>query len=41
MLLSSIKKMTTLHIKNMVCDRCKKVIQDELANLGVECILLN
>ena len=28
--------MTTLHIKNMVCDRCKKVIQDELANLGVE-----
>ncbi|MEO9484027.1 MAG: AraC family transcriptional regulator [Ekhidna sp.] len=28
--------MTTLHIKNMVCDRCKKVIKDELTNLGVE-----
>ncbi len=28
--------MTTLHIKNMVCDRCKKVIKDELTTLGVE-----
>ena len=28
--------MSTLHIKNMVCDRCKKVIKDELTALGVE-----
>ncbi|MEP0368601.1 MAG: helix-turn-helix domain-containing protein [Cyclobacteriaceae bacterium] len=28
--------MTTLHIKNMVCDRCKKVIKDELTTLGVK-----
>ncbi len=27
--------MSTLHIKNMVCDRCKKVIKDELTALGV------
>lgn len=27
---------TILHIKNMVCDRCKKVIKDELTSLGVE-----
>ncbi|MEQ8473640.1 MAG: helix-turn-helix domain-containing protein [Marinoscillum sp.] len=26
----------TLHIKNMVCDRCKKVITDTLTTLGVE-----
>ncbi|MEP2770629.1 MAG: helix-turn-helix domain-containing protein [Fulvivirga sp.] len=30
--------MTTLHIKNMVCDRCKKVIRDEVESLGVEVI---
>ena len=28
--------MKELRIKNMVCDRCKKVINDELTNLGVE-----
>ncbi|MEP1033158.1 helix-turn-helix domain-containing protein [Ekhidna sp.] len=28
--------MSILHIKNMVCDRCKKVINDELIALGVE-----
>lgn len=26
----------TLHIKNMVCKRCIKVVQDELENIGVE-----
>ena len=25
---------TTLHIKNMVCNRCIKVVQDELSALG-------
>jgi len=30
--------MTTLHIKNMVCDRCKKVIKDELMRIGVEVV---
>ncbi len=25
---------TTLHIKNMVCNRCIKVVQEELTNLG-------
>lgn len=30
--------MTTLYIKNMVCDRCKKVIKDELMGIGVEVI---
>ena len=24
-----------LHIKNMVCDRCKKVVRDELGKLGI------
>jgi AraC family transcriptional regulator len=24
-----------LHIKNMVCDRCKKVVQEEMAKLGI------
>lgn len=28
--------METFQIKNMVCDRCKKVIQDELSAIGVE-----
>ena len=28
--------MTTLYIKNMVCDRCKKVIKNELMGIGVE-----
>jgi len=27
---------TTLYIKNMVCDRCIKVVRDELAKLGYE-----
>ncbi len=30
--------MTTLHIKNMVCDRCKKVLKDELMGIGVEVV---
>jgi len=30
--------MTTLHIKNMVCDQCKKVIKDELMGIGVELV---
>jgi AraC-like DNA-binding protein len=30
--------MTTLHIKNMVCDRCKKVVKEELQRLGVEVV---
>lgn len=29
-------KKLTLHIKNMVCSRCIKVVYDELKNLGVE-----
>ncbi|NUN46722.1 helix-turn-helix transcriptional regulator [bacterium] len=28
-------KVTTLAIKNMVCDRCIRVVRDELANIGV------
>lgn len=28
--------MTTLHIKNMVCDRCKMVVRQELEKLGVK-----
>lgn len=28
--------MTTLHIKNMVCDRCKKVVKEGLQRIGVE-----
>lgn len=32
--------MTTLRIKNMVCDRCKKVIHDELTAVGVEVVSL-
>ena len=27
---------TTLHIKNMVCNRCIKVVGDELASLGID-----
>lgn len=27
--------MTTLHIKNMVCDRCKRVVKEELEALGL------
>ncbi|MDX2444651.1 MAG: helix-turn-helix domain-containing protein [Bacteroidales bacterium] len=27
---------TTLHIKNMVCNRCIKVVKDEFSNLGVD-----
>ena len=29
---------TTLHIKNMVCSRCKRVIQEDLAALGLDVI---
>lgn len=29
-------KTTSLHIKNMVCNRCIKVVKDELAKLGIE-----
>ena len=29
---------TTLYIKNMVCDRCIKVVSEELTNLGYEVI---
>jgi AraC family transcriptional regulator len=32
---------TTLHIKNMVCDRCIKVISEELTNLGYEVKKIN
>ena len=28
--------MTTLYIKNMVCDRCKKVLKDELMGIGAK-----
>ncbi len=28
-------KTTTLHVKNMVCDRCLKVVRKELENLGL------
>ena len=30
--------LTTLHIKNMVCDRCKKVLSTELRGIGVDLI---
>lgn len=30
------KKKITLHIKNMVCDRCVKVVRDELTKLGYD-----
>lgn len=33
--------MTTLHIKNMVCDRCIKVVHEELKGLGVEVVSVN
>ncbi|MEO6284437.1 MAG: helix-turn-helix transcriptional regulator [Dyadobacter sp.] len=29
-----------LHIKNMVCDRCKRVVRDELEGLGIELTLV-
>ncbi len=32
----SFKPNTTLHIKNMVCNRCIKVIKDELEKLGIK-----
>ena len=28
--------MTTLYIKNMVCDRCKLVVRQELERLGFQ-----
>jgi AraC family transcriptional regulator len=32
---------TTLYIKNMVCDRCIKVVSEELTNLGYEVKKIN
>lgn len=32
---------TTLFIKNMVCDRCVKVVKDELIKLGFEILQVN
>lgn len=33
--LSNMEKFTTLHIKNMVCNRCIKVVNDEFTKLGL------
>jgi AraC family transcriptional regulator len=34
------KKTTVLHIKNMVCPRCIKVVSEELKNLGFDVITI-
>ncbi len=29
--------MNTLHIKNMVCDRCKMAVRQTLQHVGLQC----